>query len=139
MKFPPQITKLPNSSKKGSHRSPKRRRLANGQYEAKPKDQFEASEDRDRLMLDSTEWSCVCATLQQYEELIDKWKKSKDPNEQQMRHYLVKDVIPVIQAAEDVCVYISLVLWAGNCYLFNVRIQTGKDKRGSSKAAAACY
>ena len=57
-------------------------------------------------MLDSTEWRCVCATLQQYEELIDKWKKSKDSNEQQMRHYLVKDVIPVIQAAEDVCIYI---------------------------------
>lgn len=102
MKFCPSTTKLPKLSKKSNNRSPKRRRLANGQYEAKPKELHEVSDDHDRLMVDGMEWSCICATLQQYEELIDNWKKSKDPNEQQMRHYLVNDVMPVIQAAEDV-------------------------------------
>lgn len=63
------------------------------------------------------EWSCVCATLQEYEELIDKWKKSKDLNEQQMRHYLLNDVMPVIQVAEDVRTY--SILQVRICYLFN--------------------
>jgi hypothetical protein len=46
-------------------------------------------------------WECVAITLTEYQDLVESWKRSKDPNEQDLRDRLISDVIPIIEASED--------------------------------------
>ena len=47
------------------------------------------------------EWECVAITLPDYQHLIASLKKTKDPNEKNLRQRLIDEVIPVIEAAEE--------------------------------------
>ena len=46
-------------------------------------------------------WECVAITLPDYQNLITSLKKTKDPNEKNLRQRLIDEVIPVIEAAEE--------------------------------------
>lgn len=46
-------------------------------------------------------WECVAITLSDYQDLVSSFKKTKDPNEQDLRDRLVAEVMPVIEASEE--------------------------------------
>jgi len=101
----PSTTKSPKPPKKSAARPSKRQRLTNGQL---GDDEQEAPEDDpERVMLKSMQWICVCATIEEYQQFIEKWKKSKDQNEKALRSYLIDDVLPVLYMAEEVPVSLS--------------------------------
>jgi len=96
----PSTTKPLKASKKSAARPLKRRRLINGQF--KDDERETAGDDPEGVMLESMKWTCVCATIEEYQQFIEKWKKSKDQNEKALRSYLIDDVLPVLHMAEEV-------------------------------------
>lgn len=46
-------------------------------------------------------WECVAITLAEYQELVESFKRSKDPNEKALRERLIDEVVPIIEAGED--------------------------------------
>lgn len=94
MKIPPATRPMKASVKK---RSTKRRRLTGGEAADTVEDQ-----DQEATMLDSMKWSCVCATIDEFAEFIATLKKSKHPDEKEFYKHLVNEVMPVLQAVEEV-------------------------------------
>ncbi|KAF8418026.1 hypothetical protein EV426DRAFT_539875 [Tirmania nivea] len=97
MKVP--STTKPQKLPKSVARPSKRRRLTNGQIG--DDEQKIPEDDPDKVMLESMKWTCVCATIEEYQQFIEKWKKSKDQNERALRSYLIDDVLPVLHMAEE--------------------------------------
>ncbi|KAF8474693.1 hypothetical protein BDZ91DRAFT_788982 [Kalaharituber pfeilii] len=95
----PSTTRPAKPKMKTTSRPSKRRRLANGH--SKDAEDEQEEEDPEKVMLESMEWRCVCATIEDYQKLIDQWKKSKDINEKNLRTYLIEDVLPALYAAEE--------------------------------------
>lgn len=100
----PSTTKTHKATKKGTARPTKRRRVGNGQSE----EELPKEDDPEKTMLESMEWKCVCANIEEYKQLIEKWKKSKNQDEKAMRSYLIEDVLPVLEAVEEVRLSFSL-------------------------------
>lgn len=96
----PLSTKPTKTLKKSTARPSKRRKITNGQ--AEENEEEVKDNDPEKVMLESMEWKCVCATIEEYLQLIETWKKSKDHNEKAMRAYLIDDVLPVLQQVEEV-------------------------------------
>lgn len=46
-------------------------------------------------------WECLAITLPDYQDLVESFKKTKDPNEKNLRKRLIDEVIPIIEAAEE--------------------------------------
>jgi hypothetical protein len=46
-------------------------------------------------------WECIAITLQEYQDLIASFAKTKDPNEKDLRDRLTSDVLPIIEAAQE--------------------------------------
>jgi len=98
----PATTKLPKTpAKKKTARPYKRRRLTNGEDANDAEESKE--EDPEMVMLNSMKWSCVCANMEEYLEFINRLKKSKHPDEKELCKYVVQDVLPVLEAVEEVC------------------------------------
>ncbi|RPB28259.1 hypothetical protein L211DRAFT_370064 [Terfezia boudieri ATCC MYA-4762] len=95
----PSTTKSQKNPKKSAARPSKRRRLTNGQFG--DDEQETPEDDPEKVMLESMKWTCVCATIKEYQQFIEKWKKSKDQNERALRSYLIDDVLPVLHMAEE--------------------------------------
>lgn len=55
----------------------------------------------DANTLGGYKWECVAITLSDYQDLVDSFKKTKDPNEQALRERLTAEVMPIIEAAEE--------------------------------------
>ena len=98
----PSTTKPVKSSKKSTPRPAKRRRLSTGRFQEAQNETPESQSDPEKIMLESMEWRCVCATLEDYYNLIDSLKKSKDTDEKLFYRHLMNDILPAIQAAEKV-------------------------------------
>ncbi|KAI9891195.1 MAG: hypothetical protein M1814_003038 [Vezdaea aestivalis] len=50
---------------------------------------------------DELSWECVAVTLEQYKDILDSLKKTRDPNEKKLRARIVEDVLPQIEKAEE--------------------------------------
>lgn len=77
----------------------------------------EAPDDEDTSQLDTTQleeennteldtyggykWECVAVKLDDFNEFLDSIKKTKDPNEKELRARIIEDVLPVIEAAAE--------------------------------------
>lgn len=101
----PLTTKSQKKTKKSAARPTKRRRLTNGLFGDGEQEVLE--DDPEKAMLGSMKWICVCATIEEYQQFIEKWNKTKDQNEKALRSYLIDDVLPVLHMAEEVPVSLS--------------------------------
>lgn len=59
-------------------------------------------EGPEREMLNSMQWTCVCADIDQWVTFAAKLKKSKHSAEKELHSYIIEDVMPALEAAEEV-------------------------------------
>ena len=107
---PPPAAKLKASSKKAkaAARASKRRKAANGEAsatdpeesvnpKAKEEEKVEAEDDG----FGGQKWECICIILDEYNDLVASFKKSKDADEVNLHKRLIKEVLPEVEKAEE--------------------------------------
>ncbi|KAK2737058.1 hypothetical protein FQN55_001328 [Onygenales sp. PD_40] len=100
---PPRAAKPKANSKKAraAARAAKKRKLSEVQDEEDEESKADVNGDVEHDSSQGYKWECVAITLAQYQEFLEKIKKSKDPNEQYLRDRLVEDVLPIIEKVEE--------------------------------------
>ena len=108
---PPPVAKPKASSKKAkaAARSSKRRRTREAEESAKDadidtpqaeQDSEEVAEPENDDNFGGRKWECVAITLGQYQDLLESFKKSRDPDEKALYRRITEEVLPIIEQAE---------------------------------------
>lgn len=114
----PPIPVVPKAKpKSNSIKARAARRRASKRRRVDDEVESEAQEDEDTSQLDTTQveeksssevdtyggykWECVAITLNDFNEFLESIKKTKDPNEKELRSRILEDVLPVIEAAAE--------------------------------------
>ena len=107
VKKPKPKAKPKSRPKKAGNRTSKRQKLTNGESseveEAGDSDEDNGAEaDTD---LDNGpgggKWECVCITMDDFRDIIDRFRKSKNADEKEMAMGLQEDVLPELEKAEE--------------------------------------
>ncbi|KAH8697472.1 hypothetical protein BGW36DRAFT_168406 [Talaromyces proteolyticus] len=99
---PPAPAKPKANSKKAraAARAAKRRRTS-GPAEEDDEDVTENGHGSSEDPSGGYKWECVAVTLNEYQEFIEKFRKTRDPNEKLLRDRLTEIVLPILEKAEE--------------------------------------
>ncbi|PGH08112.1 hypothetical protein AJ80_07906 [Polytolypa hystricis UAMH7299] len=106
--IPPPVTAKPKANSKKARaaaRAAKRRKLAEAAAEKDEDDEDQKNSvsggAAEPDSSDGYKWECIAITLSDYQQLIEKLRKTKDPNEQILRDQLIENVLPVLEKVEE--------------------------------------
>lgn len=99
--------KAKTQPKKSGGRSSKRQKLANGttldqdDAEGADKDEHDIGYHDQNNELGGAKWECVAVSIEEFREIIEQFRKSKDIDEKDMARGLQDDVMPELEKAEE--------------------------------------
>jgi DNA-directed RNA polymerase len=96
----PAKPKAKSKKARAAARSSKRRRVST-RSEADNEEETENGQDASEDPSGGFKWECIAVSLPEYQEFIESFRKTRDPNEKSLRDRLIEGVLPILEKAQE--------------------------------------